>query len=277
MCLNNLRVPLKANRLEFEDLHKVLEDKDFAEEEDFLALNLSSTGDVRFLENALGLTSQWWRSNGHGVPLMIEIREALQQGKPKTGSAVRLPRRHKIVVALKVRNHTILAMNQSLGINLVFEIGTEQGQLQWFLEELTKDLEGISEEPQKKMPRVRKQPEDEEPSQNQNSDEDEEKTEKSIRDSVVRRVLAHEGCLRCSFPVSRDCFKLMDKQRNSKEFFVPDIKRKRKEFIQRQDDQSFNSLQEQYEKAYERMIEFLDRAHVQDSSNPSSSSKATGI
>ena len=168
LCLNDLPVPFREERLEFEDLRKIL-DEDFDSELDVSLLSLKSIRNLQFLMKAFDLGAKWWRVHSLSLPLVTEIREAIDGGKTKKGGGSRLPRRSKILVAIEVRSKKILVVNQANGIQLAFRKGEEMEGLQRFLEEFSKDLETVGKNP-KKRPR---EPEDEDSAEESQEDEHE--------------------------------------------------------------------------------------------------------
>ena len=131
--------------MDFEDIHNLVGGDGAAadENEEYFLMDLKATAEVRWIEKAFGLSSRWWKDHHKDVPLLEEMRKAIDGGKARKGGASRLPRRPDLVVAIQVRDRVILVKNQALGLALVSKKGEEMETLQRFLEEFEKDLTNL--------------------------------------------------------------------------------------------------------------------------------------
>ena len=205
LCLNDMAVPLFRRTADFEDVKNIAGGcRDDAE---FLCLDLKATANARWLEIGLGMAVRSWVKRQASVDIMKEIREAINGGKIRKGDASRLPKRPNSIVPLEIRKRTILAKNQTNGITLAFNPGEEKDAIQWFLEELEKDLD--IEPIEKKQQQEDLEGADPTPKRGRSSRDDVhdiEGLEKTLRD-----IRAHRRCRLATFLPSRSAIRVVAK------------------------------------------------------------------
>ena len=76
VCLNDSAIPLAQQCLDFHDLHNLAEGD--LEGQVFILLSLKESGDLRWLEKSFKLPAKWWVRNHMCVPLLTEIRQAIE-------------------------------------------------------------------------------------------------------------------------------------------------------------------------------------------------------
>ena len=261
LCLNAMAVPFFVQTLDFAD----------HDSEEVMCLDLKATAEARWLEVGFNLPVRWWRCRHKDVPLLAEMKEAINRGKEKKGAAARVPRRPLIVVAITVRGREILVQNSTEPLTLVATKaeGDARASLQWFLEELQADLE---ESPRLKMREPEPQPqapqEPQEPQAPQQEQGPRRKTQqKHLRDDseeqamitqALATLLAHPKCLKAHWRPSRNAFFVCRDDHENSEFIAVGSFKHRKAAQGRGDDQSWEALRVTYHQAVSRAVEFLE-------------------
>ena len=262
LCLNAMAVPFFVQTLDFAD----------HDSEEVMCLDLKATADARWLEVGFNLPVRWWRYRHKDVPLLAEIKEAINRGKEKKGAAARVPRRPHIVVAITVRGREILVQNSTEPLCLVATKaeGDARASLQWFLEELQADLE---ESPRLKIlrepePQPQAPQEPQEPQAPQQEQGPRRKTQqKHLRDDseeqamitqALATLLAHPKCLKAHWRPSRNAFFVCRDDHENSEFIAVGSFKHRKAAQGRGDDQSWEALRVTYHQAVSRAVEFLE-------------------
>ena len=242
LCLNDMVVPLIRRTFDLEDLHN-LADGD-ADHQEFLVLDLKATGDMHWFEKCFKLRNRFWKNQGHlRTPLMQEMRDAIQEGKP--GRYSRKPRLPNAVVAVELRGQVALVLNQVSSLGLALRPGQESANLQWFLEELEKDLENLSAEkephgPHRPAPSPSHSLEDGDDNVDNNNEEEIGKShdparEKALVDECLSLLRGHADCQRACWQPSRSCFKVTRKDKATSRFGAPASKKKRKSAYEKGD------------------------------------------
>ena len=262
LCLNAMAVPFFVQTLDFAD----------HDSEEVMCLDLKATAEARWLEVGLNLPVRWWRCRHKDVPLLAEMKEAINRGKEKKGAAARVPRRPLIVVAITVRGREILVQNSTEPLTLVATKaeGDARASLQWFLEELQADLE---ESPRLKLlrepePQPQAPQEPQEPQAPQQEQGPRRKTQqKHLRDDseeqamitqALATLLAHPKCLKAHWRPSRNAFFVCRDDHENSEFIAVGSFKHRKAAQGRGDDQSWEALRVTYHQAVSRAVEFLE-------------------
>ena len=262
LCLNAMAVPFFVQTLDFAD----------HDSEEVMCLDLKATAEARWLEVGFNLPVRWWRCRHKDVPLLAEMKEAINRGKEKKGAAARVPRRPLIVVAITVRGREILVQNSTEPLTLVATKaeGDARASLQWFLEELQADLE---ESPRLKLlrepePQPQAPQEPQEPQAPQQEQGPRRKTQqKHLRDDseeqamitqALATLLAHPKCLKAHWRPSRNAFFVCRDDHENSEFIAVGSFKHRKAAQGRGDDQSWEALRVTYHQAVSRAFEFLE-------------------
>ena len=146
LCLESSVIPLQKQTLAFVDPYKLAEEAD-----EVLAVSLvrlSATGELSWLHQGLGLPRRWWLQNHFRVPLIQEILGLVKDKKPQQGCQVLMPRKHKNLLPLQVRGKILWFENNSRCVSLALQQGREVEHLQWFMNELQKDIRNLAVEPE---------------------------------------------------------------------------------------------------------------------------------
>ena len=71
LCLNAMAVPFFVQTLDFAD----------HDSEEVMCLDLKATAEARWLEVGFNLPVRWWRCRHKDVPLLAEMKEAINRSK----------------------------------------------------------------------------------------------------------------------------------------------------------------------------------------------------
>ena len=239
LCLGDHVVPLARQTLELKDLHELQGGDEDPQE--FLILNLKASPpmpSMLWFTKALGLKSGWWLKHAGALPILSEIKEAIASKKPRSS---RMPRNHKAIVAIQIRDRVILAQNLTNSVVLAFKPGRELQDLSWFLQEVDKDLKDLdTEEPAAKQAKLELDPE-----------------ENSIIEECTRDLMSHAGCHKALFLPSRSVFRVIRKDKISREFAVLSLKKKRQEAIITAGPQAWEPVRNVFHEALGKAQEFL--------------------
>ena len=111
--------------------------------------------EVKWLAGPRGLIELpffWWRTHAKGIPLLMEIKDMVGKGKPRSS---KIPRGNKRLALVRVREKTVLVPNDPRHGSLALKghAGAEPGSFEddtgvmgWFLTELDKDTKTFQEE-----------------------------------------------------------------------------------------------------------------------------------
>ena len=124
-CIGECALPLAVRNLSNHD-------KALAEPSVFFILPLIATGNKDWLVKCLGQTNRWWVTEGHCLPLMKEVRESIPMTPKGQGLGA-------FVLTIAVRGKKLLVLSNPHKLSLAFEKAEFQ-TLEWFIEELKKDL-----------------------------------------------------------------------------------------------------------------------------------------
>jgi hypothetical protein len=271
MCLNDMAVPFVARTLCLHDLHSLAGGD--IDNQEFLLLSLKATADVRWLEAAFNLSGRWW-VNHHGsstVPLLLEIRKAIEIKKVTTGYGCRLPRLPNSIVAIRIRGKVIFVQNQTKDLTLAFKSGEEIEGLKWFVAELGTDLGNRHEweAPPRKRNRTEEQDGDanlddmtkDPPASSKQQRHYLGHHEHELVQKSVDTLMEHPGCLQARFLPSRASFRVTKKDRSSKEFIVSGLNKHRKKAEIGDDDLAL--MRPMFEKTVAGALAFLERCPPQ--------------
>ena len=153
LCCGDRVIPLEPEIAALRDLYD-LRGGDM-DDQKFLLLKLSMTGNqFGWLQSLVGVQkAKNMRSNINKLKIMTEIHDAIEALRPSNNKRLKNP---KLIVPIKVRNQVLLVRNNPNSKELAFRQSTEHLSapmaediqlLQWFVEELEKDLESLVDEP----------------------------------------------------------------------------------------------------------------------------------
>ena len=101
LCLNDCGVPLDKQTLPFVDPYSLADEPD--EPLPVSLVSFKAAGNMHWLLSSLALPMKWWVNNHWRIPLLQEILSLIRDKKPKQGGHVLMPRNHKSLVPLQVR------------------------------------------------------------------------------------------------------------------------------------------------------------------------------
>ena len=240
-CLGNTVLPLETRTFDYVDFHHLLPESD-GDECSFLLLSLKATGDCQWIDKYFERPRGWWRSSGRAMPLMQEILKAFPSGGRQKVAAYT----SKTVVPIKVRGKAIVVLNDRRSLALAFdEQDPNWENLQWFLEEMKKDLPAKTKRISSKGPK-----------QHAPVDREEE-------DDIIQEALSnlknHQKCSKAWFMSSRNSIKVVTTDKRHKLFFVKDLRKRRKKALERLDDQSWDSVRSSFLDACSQAVVFLQQ------------------
>jgi hypothetical protein len=202
MCLDDVAIPFHRDTLDLHDLHE--EANGDKEDQEFLLLPIKATADMNWLQKSFKLPgARWWILNQYKINLLSEMRQAIDNKKIKNGRGCRMPKLHKSIVAIRIRDKVILVRNRSKSLCLAFKPGEEVETLQWILKELEEDIEKLSDQTAEEGPQ--KQQLHKNAVGNEEGD--------VVKDSL-KKVQAHAQCLQATFLPSRLSMKVIKKIRS---------------------------------------------------------------
>ena len=142
ICVNDIAVPVKEVTLAWIDPFNV-DPPDRPDPDDKLSVSLVAlkvTVYNQWLVKALELPNDGWRRYATKVGLLKEIQQKIRVKKVLPGRANRLPKNSKYLLPLEVRGKVLWFQNTSMCVVLAVR-DEALGDLQWFLEELHKELQ----------------------------------------------------------------------------------------------------------------------------------------
>jgi hypothetical protein len=218
LCLNGCPLPVERRTMDFEDINECCNGD--ADDKDFVLLDLKAGAPVAWLEKHLKVRSKFWRHRHGELPLVQEMRMAIDTGKRR-----RSTRRTGVVVGIKVRDKVVFVQNKS-GLVLAAHAGEEKETIRWFLEEIEKDVKLIGPAP---MTFIEK---------DDREQVDEDDPEQVPIDKVLKEIRGHPQCHKINFATSRGCFQIIKKNipQNESEvkcIYIKGFTKIRKDFLQR--------------------------------------------
>ena len=248
LCLNDQVVPAQTKKCAIVDPYELIGGLDLNLEDTEVSLVcFHGTADMSWLMKCLEMPVKWWVHNWNRIPLILEIREGIKAKKNK-----KEPANHKCLVALQVRGKTLFVVNDTHTMTLgLLESQPEPeeqpgsnknqaGALRWFCDELYKDIENLPKEFQKPLKEDRAPPEHQEAIQ------------KTLDD-----IQAHPQCKSCHYTPSRLCFRILKKDKTSKEIRVVGLNKRQKP----------EGAQDPFEKVLSKALEFLEDCMQEESSS----------
>ena len=218
-------MPLTARTLDFWDDQNLMEESD-SEDIPFLLLSLKVTGEAEWMERYLEKPSRWWRFKGRSQPLFQEILAAFP--KKVKGD---LAHNAKIVLPIEVRGKKILVLNDRRSPVFAFREGEPNFEnLEWFLEELKKDIS--SKDPRGSAKRASPK----------SSALDQEEAE--IIEESLQNLKSHANCSQAWWTPSRLSLKVKTKDHRQQTFYVKNLVKKRKKAQELQDESSWSSVRD---------------------------------
>jgi len=212
-------------------------------------VSFKATWNLNWLHSGLALPARWWVKNHFHIPLLQEILGLIKDKKPKQGGHLLMPRNHKNLVPLQVRGKVLWFENNSRCVVLALKQGKEMEHLQWFMEEVNKDIENhaaLSDPecpedqpgPSHKTSRV-KIPEDLE----------------DLVNECLETLHEHPESLGAVYLTSRSSSRVHRKDKTLKDIRVKGLKRKQAKALGQQDQEP---VKRQFDFAVQACIEFLD-------------------
>ena len=239
LCLNDQVVPAQTKVCAIVDPYELLGGLDLNLEETEVSLVcFHGTADMSWLMKCLEMPVKWWVHNWNRIPLILEIRERIKAKKNK-----KEPANRKCLVALQVRGKTLFAVNDThtmtLGLLESQPLPEEQpgslknqaGTLLWFCDELYKDIVNLPKEFQKPRLLFRAPPEHQEAIQR-----------------TLDGIQAHPQCKSCHYTPSRLGFRILKKDKKSKEIRVVGLNKRQKP----------EGAQDPHDKVLSKALEFLE-------------------
>jgi hypothetical protein len=248
MCLDDVAIPFHRETLDFHDLH--LEANGDKWDQEFLLLPIKATADMNWLQKSFKLPgTRWWILHQYEINLLSEMRQAIDSKKIKIGRGRRMPKLHKSIVAIRIRDKVIFVRNQSKSLCLAFKPGEEVETLQWFLKELEEDIKKLSDQGAEEGPQ--KQQVHKKAVGNEEGE--------VVKDSL-NKVKAHAQCLQATFQPSRLSMRVIKKNKKAKEFVVKNLLATRKRLAKTGADETTQKevLDSEFDKTVTSALVFLD-------------------
>jgi hypothetical protein len=185
LCLNGCPVPVERRTMDFEDINLCCDgDKD---DEDFVLLDLKAGAQVtwlqKFIQKHLKVNNKFWRERHGELPLVQEMRKAIDTGKRGLGKTAN--RRTGVIVGIKVRDKVVLVQHTK-GLVLAAYAGQEKEAIRWFLEEIENDVKLLGPVSPGRNPRPGPQQRD--------SQVDDDDPAQVIIDTVLSEIRGHPQC-----------------------------------------------------------------------------------
>ena len=242
LCVNDHAVPVESVSLPWMDPFELTSDLDLDEEIAVNLVNLKATGKTTWIEKALNLPARGWLKNMQIVPLILEIQDRIRNRKPKAGSVARLPRNDKHLLPFEIRGKILWFQNTSRTVVLAVK-DESLGDLEWFLQELHKDLQNLADEKDDELAirRMASQPipEDIQVEVNEGLE--------TIRES--------SACLSVNWLQSRSCFRITRKSDNVvRHCCVKSLKKGR---LEAEEHNNTEILQRMFASVTQEIMEFL--------------------
>ena len=159
ILLNQQHIPLEKKSLSIIDPHDLggsIEGLNLDEDLDVNLVSFEAAANVKWLagpRGAIKVPFFWWRQRSSSIPLLMEIKDLIKQGKPGR----RMPREQKSLVLVEVRGKILLVLNHPSQVSLALRghpgalpgsFEDETSILGWFLTELEKDIKVMQEQPE---------------------------------------------------------------------------------------------------------------------------------
>ena len=178
------------------------------------------------------------------------------------------------MVLIKVRERILFVQNLSSCVTLGLRgtpghgpgapPGTQEdelGVLQWFVQELQKDVKHLQENPEKPG-------EDLEEEQEQEAEvEAEDHQQLQIIEKCLKDLQNHPSCLNAWWLPSRQCFRVRSKDKRSSDFGAKSLKKRKKHS---------EEAEHQFDLALARALEFLDTPGPESPDEPALPESASG-
>ena len=288
LCLKDQVLPLSTVSMDLVDMHNLLESGD-QDDVEFQLLSLQTHSNVGWLMKtlqAMGVQvgSAWWLLNSVRIPLLMEIREAIQKGKKTSGAERLLPRRPDTVVPVTLRGTCVLVVNHPNKTTVALEHGREIIMLDWLLKHLQEDIMKMlqSQEPgadpasssagpassssgpvapgspERSLVAVPSEPSSpERPHMRVNTSKAPE--DEVILEACLSELKMHGNCLAASFMPSRVSLRVNRNDKQVEQFIVQNLKKKRQEAVSGGPG-GWDGVKASYHKALQEALQFLDRA-----------------
>ena len=234
-CLGECALPLTVGNVDLVEFDGV-NFQTLQAESDVFILSLTATGNKEWLVKCLGKTNRWWVTEGHCLPLMKEVRKSIPISRKGLGTCV---------LAIEVQGKKLLVLSNPHKLSLAFEKAEFQ-TLEWFIEELKKDLRTAAEHPAEEPPTRKRLKQDEGDYQ-------------ELIEEALQNLQNHSNCERAWFFKSRNSLKVLaTSTRLSKTFVLKRFNKKVRAASIMQDAESKQELQDMFLDAATLAIQFLD-------------------
>ena len=268
LCLGDIAIPVSEKTMDLVDLHN-LRDGDH-DGQVYSCVSLKATAEMWwFLKALVGqglktITTRWWIHQQHAIPLLMELRQAIKQGKTTSGSDRHLSRLPNAVVPVRIRDSVILVVNHSLNLTLALESGKEVEVLQWFLKHLTLDIKKMLAAPAAGEEPAEPQGDAEEPassssrpSKRRQALEDPEEEQILLQSLAV--VQGHEQCSSAVFLPSRLTFKIIRMDKKTLQVTLKNLAKRRSTRQENMEDSvAMDAVRAVYDQGVREALSFLE-------------------
>ena len=121
ILLNQQHIPLEKKSLSIIDPHDLggsMEGLNVDEDLDVNLVSFEAAAHVKWLagpRGAIKVPFFWWRQHSSSIPLLMEIKDLIKQGKPRNHLQ---PKQQKCLVLVKVRGKILLVLNHPSQVSL---------------------------------------------------------------------------------------------------------------------------------------------------------------
>jgi hypothetical protein len=153
----------------------------------------------------------------------------------------------KIVVPIKVRGKALFVVNDGRSPAIVFDEQEPNWEnLEWFLGEIQKDLPARTSRISSKGPK-------------ENAPVEREEEEDYIIKEALSNLKNHEKCKNAWFMSSRNSIKVVTTDKRQKLFFVKDLRKRRKQALERLDEASWEAVRSSFLEVCSLAVVFLQQ------------------
>ena len=256
LCLNNSIVPLSSRQEDLVDDEGLLGGDQSSVLFKFLPLH--SNANMTWALKTLQKPCSEWKKQHKVLPILNEIRSALEGLKKKVGG-VRQRKMPRCVVPLQIRGQTILVQHHVVQLHLAFRPGDELQILPWFLQELSKDFETLQNDEE--------HPEENQEEEEQNPKEDQEDSsrtwhqikEAKIIEECLQVIKGYETVQHANWCPSRMSFKVTLVSKQTRFSWVPGLRKRRRAAgaHDEEDSATLQALQQQFDNVIQEVLMFL--------------------
>ena len=254
LCLNGSVVPVEALDLPFVDPYDIASEEPDEDRHVSLVHFNARSPSYWLCQNLDMPASPWWKQHRCNVPLFKEILNLIKAKKTTLGSAFRLPRNPKSLVPLKIREKVLWFENSSKSVTLALTAGDEDVELQWFLDELQKDIFDMAGQYSASSCAEIDEP-DLFQSPAKVSKKEAPANIKEYVNKTLKAIQEHQACSSAWFLNSRNAFRVIRKDMELKEFVVKSLKKEQSKAVQTDD---YENLKSAFDVCMYKCIEFLN-------------------